>query len=477
LTDENIKKPRFNSGKFCHCNYLRSESPRPLSLAYPQIHLGKGAWLRYNPFTMSAFYLMLWFAAYGIEPDVVLSESIETQPGLQIGQNLLSTSSTILNPPPGAIGRDDTVVPSATFRAPASGRQSNFPAPGEDYFDTLTRARRRTNPSSMVRAQSPEQLVWVPVAPPPEPMGMTETIVYEFVEGMNPFTPISMRMLEGYYDPYGWQGSYGINGHQPWRLGWVTYNDITVLPFAPVTSGSTGEMKIVEWNSNIRISELIAPGVLFNGTGYFNARWWDGPSGVALPGQVDQISTDLELGFFNGGPWSGQVAFHPQIVDGYDQRLNRYAFNFDGRAIATYKASPEWSFVGGVAFWDRVNVLVVPHVGVIWAPDDRWELRLLYPKSRISYYVGHFHDTDVWLYGAFEYTAESWQANIGEPVQTYDRIQITDDRLSLGLRWDYGRYSFFVEGGYVFNRQAKFVGPTPDFDLGDIGMFRFGGRY
>lgn len=321
--------------------------------------------------------------------------------------------------------------------------------------------------------QPPEFVV---ASPCPRPFDCE--IFHELIDTLILFSPSTpVRILPGYYDPYGWQASYGTSGYQSWRLGWSLYHDLAILPTSNVSGGTTGEMKIVEWNSNLKLSELIAPGVLFNGTGYFNARYWDGPGGIALPGQVDQLSLDMELGFFNGGPWSAQVAFHPQMVDGYESRLNRYAFNFDGRAIATYRASPNWSFVAGVAFWDRVNLLVVPHVGAIWTPAPRWELRLLYPRSRISYYMGQRRSTDFWLYGTFEYTAEAWQANIGDPTVVADRIQLTDDRLMLGLRWDSGRHSVFVEGGIVFNRRARFVGPTPDFDLSNVGSIRAGFRF
>lgn len=299
--------------------------------------------------------------------------------------------------------------------------------------------------------------------------------VKEFLSGMNPFSAEPVRTIPNYYDPFGFQMGTGSNGRQGYRMGWVSYNDITVIP-ASSAIGTSGNMKIVEWNSNTKYSHLLAPGVLFNGTGIFNARWWDGPSGVALPGQVDEVSVDLELGLFNDGPWSSQIAFHPQIVESYEGRLDQNAFNFDGRVVTTYRASPEWSFVGGVAFWDRVDLLVVPHVGFIWTPDDRWELRILFPKSRISYFVGNWRDGDVWIYGDAEYTAEAYQASIAQPDSS-DRIQLTDDRLSLGLRWDTGRYSFFAEGGFVFNRQIKFAGPTPAFNLSDSGMIRVGVRY
>jgi hypothetical protein len=247
------------------------------------------------------------------------------------------------------------------------------------------------------------------------------------------------------------------------------------MPFA-AARGASGNFSDFEWNSYLKYSQVIAPGVLFQGIGYFNARWWEGPGNVAVPGQVDQVSTDLELAFFNDGPWSGQIAFHPQIVNTYDAPLDSNAFNFDGRAIAMYKASPEWSFVGGFQVWDRVDTLIIPNVGAIWTPNNRWEFRVLFPKTRISYFLGNRNNTDYWLYGTAEYTAEAYQS-YNDQTNYSDRIQITDDRLCLGLRSEKGRYTYFVEGGWVFNRQVRFSGSSPNFNLDDTGMLRVGLMY
>ena len=310
--------------------------------------------------------------------------------------------------------------------------------------------------------------------PPPENF-WNSPFVEEFVSAMNPFKPEQVRTIKEYYDPFGFQMGTGSFGPPGYRLGWTTYNDFAFLP-SSAARGTTGSMQITEWNSYLRYSHLIGPGMLFNSTGYFNARWWEGPSGVPVPGQVDQVSTDLELAFFDGGPWSGQIAFHPQIVETYEARLDKNAFNFDGRAIATYKATPEWSFVGGVAIWDRVDLMIVPHAGVIWTPNNQWEFRILYPKTRISYFLGNWNNADVWLYGEAEYTAEAWQS-VDKQTSSSDRLQMTDDRVGTGVRWDAGRYSLFVEGGYVFNRQIKFAGSNPSFDLTNTGMIRAGLRY
>ena len=118
----------------------------------------------------------------------------------------------------------------------------------------------------------------------------------------------------------------------------------------------------------------------------------------------------------------------------------------------------------------------MPHVGFIWVPDERWEFRILYPRSRISYFLGRHNDADFWIYGQAEYTAEAWQS-ADKDNHTSDRIQLTYDRASLGVRCDAGRYSFYSEVGYVFNRQAKFSGATPGFDLSDNIMVRAGLRY
>ena len=304
---------------------------------------------------------------------------------------------------------------------------------------------------------------------------LEDPTVQHWIAEINPFVPLNFPVLKNYFDPYGWQMLTGSTGPQDYRLGWSTFNQISVLP-ATQAFGTTGNMKVVEWNSNAKYSGLIRPGVLFDGTFWFNARWWDGPGGINLPAQVDQISADLLLGFFNDGPWSAQLAFHPQLVETYEAKIDKNAFNFDGRAIATYTASPNWKLVGGFAIWDRVNTLVIPHVGAIWTPNNRWEIRALFPTSRISYFMGNWRNADYWLYSQYQYGAEAYQAVLTDP-RTSDRIQITDQRLTAGIRCDSGRYTFFTEAGYVFDRRAIFAGSTPNFNLGDSAILSVGVRY
>jgi hypothetical protein len=382
----------------------------------------------------------------------------------------LLIAASICGADPGVVFADDCAPWATTVIESDSSRPTYFTSK-----NTLQTRNPRDQPGLVVRGQTVTDDINDSSTRPGAAFFWENPYVKEFMAGMNPFVQETIHALPNYYDPFGFQMGTGSFGRQGYRMGWVSYNDITLVPAVPA-KGTTGNMKVVEWNSNVKYAHLIAPGVVFNGTGVFNARWWDGPSGVALPGQVDEVSLDMELGFFNNGPWSGQIAFHPQVVETYEGRLDWNAFNFDGRAVAMYQASPEWSLVGGVGFWDRVDLMVIPYVGFIWTPNNRWEFRILFPRTRVSYFLGNWRGSDFWLYGTAEYNAEAYQATIAQPDSS-DRIQITDERVMFGLRWDKGRYSFFVEGGFVFDRHVRFAGSTPNFDLSDAGMFRVGARY
>ena len=122
-------------------------------------------------------------------------------------------------------------------------------------------------------------------------------------------------------------------------------------------------------------------------------------------------------------------------------------------------------------YWDRVDGMVIPYAGVVWNPNDRWELRLLAPKARVSYFLGNFGDASHWIYATGEYHAESYQ--IAMPgLGPREQVQMKDYRVGVGLRSDHGWYDKSIEAGYVFNRNVDFKNGTPGFDIKDTFMVR-----
>jgi hypothetical protein len=281
--------------------------------------------------------------------------------------------------------------------------------------------------------------------------------------------------VAGLFNPYIRRFPFPTPGPYPYRIGWSKYDDITVMPSEP-TEGVAGSLQTVEWNASIQYSQPIFDGWLFTWTGVANTGYLSGPSGVALAGELDHLAADFELTTPEAGPWRWQIGFTPQMASDFQRSLNSNAYNFDGRAVLYYQASPTLTVALGAAFWNRVTDRVVPQAGIIWLPDDRWELRLLLPKSQISYRLGEVWGAPVWVYTSLEYTVNAYQVNI-EDTRFKDRMETSDYRLLAGLTAQCGRFNGFVEGGLIFHRHVRFAGPTPDFNIHNGPIVRAGIKF
>ena len=86
-----------------------------------------------------------------------------------------------------------------------------------------------------------------------------------------------------------------------------------------------------------------------------------------------------------------------------------------GRGVVFLRASPQLMIALGAAYWKRVDDIVLPYAGVVWTPNDYWEFRLMFPKSRISYFLGNWWGAATWVYGGVEYNVEAYQIDLTSP--------------------------------------------------------------
>jgi len=219
-----------------------------------------------------------------------------------------------------------------------------------------------------------------------------------------------IQTLPGYYDPFTRQFAYGSAGVQPYRLGWSSMDEIVVMPKATATVG--GQFQDVEWNSQVRYSRVLPDSLVFSWSPAFNGKWWTGPTGLNLPPENSQLVSDFQLASAWSSPWNWQVGITPQINSDFERALNSNAFLMDARAVVLYRPAQEWTLAVGAAFWNRASDHLIPYGGVIWSPGDRWEFRLLFPKSRISYYTGNYWGCEVWGYVSGEYHLDAYQVDI-----------------------------------------------------------------
>ncbi|WP_010585404.1 hypothetical protein [Schlesneria paludicola] len=268
----------------------------------------------------------------------------------------------------------------------------------------------------------------------------------------------------------------GINGPQPQRLGFTPFFDMTVILPSTAKSPGSGHLSVQEYDGALRHVSMLGPDWVFTNTAQGGVRLWDGPNTPSLPGSVYRAGWDFMLSSPQFGAWSLQADFNPSINSDFQESIGREAFNLDGNITAFYQVSRQLMLVLGVQYWDRVDNIIIPNAGVVWNPTDRLELRLLFPKSRASYFLGNFGNAAHWLYATGEYHVESYQ--IGVPgVSGREQVQMSDWRVALGLRSDHVWYDKYVEVGYVFGREVQYLRSQPDFNLGDGIMIRAGVRF
>ena len=275
---------------------------------------------------------------------------------------------------------------------------------------------------------------------------------------------------------------YRMNGPQPYQLHrWVSRYDVGFLPKSSARPG-LGSLGVFETNAEWEYAAPIFMNWIFSFTQEFNYRAWTGPSTsavrptTALPGSVYRLGWDLELATPANYAWSALFAFNPSINSDFDRSLSRNAWNFDARGMLFFRQTPQWTWVLGAGFWDRVKDRVIPYAGFIYVPDPRWEWRILFPESRISYYLGDPYGFKTWLYTRGEFHSEAYEYR-QEITGMREQVQLDDWRILIGYRFDNGWVSSFIEAGWVFGRDVDFRSVTPGFRVSSGFIGRFGVRF
>jgi hypothetical protein len=282
----------------------------------------------------------------------------------------------------------------------------------------------------------------------------------------------------GIVDPYsGLPGGgflYGANGPQPFRMGSQPRLDMFYTPEEMTSLGSRFEAWGFDFSIENTQPSSLFQGTMFSVTPQFGMRMYSGPQDVDMPESVFRFGLDMEWETQQAGPMSMLIGFSPSInSDLKGSSLNRTAFNWDSKAVLMYQLSPTWQAIMGVGFWDRLNDKIIPYAGWIYT-DDVFEMKLTFPEAQLSMFVGNELGTAKWMYLRGEYHVESYQI---ERVGTQDQVELSDYRVVLGTKMDTGRLNWYLEGGFIFDRDVRFRSVTSDFDVSTGIITQFGVRF
>ncbi|MFO0425023.1 MAG: hypothetical protein ACK526_00530 [Planctomyces sp.] len=297
----------------------------------------------------------------------------------------------------------------------------------------------------------------------------------------SPYAPYSPYANNPAAAPGQGLSTYGANGAVPYRYGWTNSIDVSYLPSSGLTApagGATGDMDIFGVDYDMMYSTPFLAGWILNWTNQFRYRDWKGPEGgIGIPSSVFRLGMDFELETPQTGPYSISLGVTPSLNTDFDASTSK-GFQLDGRGILLMQLDQYWTLGLGAMYWDRVKDRILPYAGLIYR-DDYWEWQLMVPEARISLFLGNEAYWSKWIYVRGEYHVESFgiSRSFGG-VTADDEMEIADYRVLGGFKMDAGLYSWFIEGGWVFNREIDFANAAvPGYELDNGFIGQIGLRY
>jgi hypothetical protein len=353
----------------------------------------------------------------------------------------------------------------------------------------------------VVRAQSPEGASTPLVSSPPQGVSTYYPPQYPSAQALqapvdnfaNPTAPTYPSPIQDPFTP-GAPSPYmaptpgpsyytvpgGLVGPQPIRYGWQSRYDFTWVPSTGTSDPNVGNFSMFGADVELIETKPCGYGWTFAIGPQFNYRAWSGPNAntptTDLPGSAYRIGLDMALRTPTVANWTLEVGFDPSIAADFRSALTRDAYLFDGHIVGFWQMTPRLMAAVGALYWDRVNDIILPYAGLVWIPNDIWEFRLVFPKPRITAFLGTPWGIPTWLYAQAEYHVEAYQVK-PEQMPSETRVQFADWRAVGGMRWEMGWLTSFIEAGYIFDRQVKYQAPGTEFNINNGFIGRAGFRY
>ena len=214
----------------------------------------------------------------------------------------------------------------------------------------------------------------------------------------------------------------------------------------------------------------VSPGFIFH--------FWDGPDSVATPGfdlparaysgylAFDHITDPSRIG---GLETNFTVGFYSDFDNTSSDGIRLTSRVVGWRRINSYTVGKL-----GIEYFDRVDVKLLPAVGLYMTPNPDLKLDLFFPRTKLSHRIPNIGNFETWAYVGGEYGGGSWA--IERANGDSDQVDINDVRAFLGLEWlGPRRVTGFAEFGYVFEREILYRSdPSSILDIPDTLMFRSG---
>ncbi|MBN2216188.1 MAG: hypothetical protein JW719_02300 [Pirellulales bacterium] len=197
---------------------------------------------------------------------------------------------------------------------------------------------------------------------------------------------------------------------------------------------------------------LVTPGFAFH--------WWEGPvTGAPVPGVLANLPPRVYDAYV-GAAWNpqvtsqlgGELAFRVGVYSDFE-RVRNESIRYTGHGLFNLALSPSFRVKGGVVYYDRVRIKMLPAAGFVWTPNPDTEFDIFFPSPRISRRLWNYGNTEWWLYCRGEYGGGSWTV-VDQATDTLEQVDYNDLRFSVGLQFDrMDKIGGLIEVGTAFDRE------------------------
>ncbi len=223
-------------------------------------------------------------------------------------------------------------------------------------------------------------------------------------------------------------------------------------------------------------------------TPHFGVHLLQGPEVTDMPGHVFDVSVGFGRVLQLSPLWHLETGYGLGYYSDFDQGRSE-ALRPIGQLIAYRNLSTTWQLALGATYLGRYDYPVLPVAGVIWAPDDRTCVKLVFPSPRFERRLVLPHQAEQFLasplagrLGLSPQDEHWWYLRGDLGGNTYairradgrsDMVTIRDFRFAIGYERR-GVLGFVSrsEIGIAFGRDLKYSSDPTHYTLTDSLMFR-----
>lgn len=216
----------------------------------------------------------------------------------------------------------------------------------------------------------------------------------------------------------------------------------------------------------------------------FILHLWAGPSeptDADLPARAYSGFLGFHFHTSPDRPLQGEIQVRPGVYTDF-QTFNIDSFRFPGFGLIKYQLTERLQIKGGIEYYDRLRVQMLPAGGVLWTPNPQTRFDIYFPRPKLAQYVTTVGNQDLWWYVSGEYGGGSW--TIQRDSGFGDRIDYNDIRVALGIEFGPAQRMAnadslgFFEAGFVFRREVIYAqNPAHNFEPTNTFMLRAGVSY